>query len=215
MLAGILLILAYGLLTLGYPSQTCCSEEYFRQVLQSRTFFVLFDTLIPSAWALSILLFLALYASLRKSSVRYALVGTGPGVIAASTASISLFESIPLKLALAELYSKTPDADKKTVIAVAEASSSSSPASLPLFFLFLIIAFLAIGAAMLRSTVYQKYSGWMSIVLGIIMIISFPLAMVLMFLQFWLPQFFALVIIPPILWLILVGFSVYRLSTMA
>ena len=214
MLAGIMLILAYGLLTLGYPPQTCCSEEFFRQALRSPALLVLFNMPIPSAWALSIPLFLALYTSLRKTSVRYALLGTVSGVIAVSIASINLFASIPLKLALAELYSKTADADKKTMIGVAEAISSSSAASLPLFFLFLIIAFLAVGAAMGRSAAFRNGYGWLSIVLGIILVVFLPLGGLLMFLQLWVPQFFALVIIPPILWLILVGFKIYRLSNL-
>ena len=211
-LAGIILIFAYGLLTVGYPPQTCCTEEFFRQLPQFKTAAVISSMLIPSAWVLGMPLFIALYADLKETSKRYALLGTVAGLIGAGVASITLFEGTLNWLGLSELYETTPDSAKNVVVAAAETMEMAGASLLGPILILLIIAFVAIGMAMLRAGAFRRASGWASIILGGLLLASLPLSGVLMFLHWWMPVLFAFIVIPTIVWLLYMGFQVYRLS---
>lgn len=203
--AGIIFFPAAALVFPNLPQPGLGSvEETLRQLVQNRT-----PLIIGSAFwlVISLLLipfFLALYRSLREANLGYALLGSVLGVLAAAVIAILVSVSSSSALGLAELYDKAAAADKPMVITVAEATSRWTPGG---FFqvegVFRAIALIAIGGAMLESPAFKKGYGWMSVIIGIVFLLP---------VGFFLPVFFIFIEILFLIWLILVGFRVYRLS---
>ncbi len=212
-LSGISFIAAYTLPSLTLPnlpysSFTCCSEEFFRQLPQFRTHFIVVHTLLPLAWALSIPLLLALYASLRRVGFRYALLGTVLGIVAAGIAAINLAAGFSYALGLAEIYVMGTDVDKRAVIAVAEVIQSSAAGQLTLIFVSLTVTPISIGVAVLKSVSFQRRYVWMSIIFGIILLPSGFIVSSLVS----PPSGFVPIITIWITWLIVMGSKLYLLS---
>jgi len=206
-IGGVFLAVAYGLL---YPPHTCCTDEFFRELPQFFARWLIHEVLLISGWALTIPLFLSLYTSLKPASPRAALLCAVFGIFAAGIASVGLALGVPLQLALANVYAHAADADKATVITVAKAVQGSAAAGLPLLFLSLPVAFLAVASGALRCAAFHKRQAWTSVILAAISIVAVPVSGILMFLQ--VPFFYAIIIVPPIVWFIFQGLSVYLIS---
>ena len=187
------------------------SEVELRRILEGSS--VLIGLLAQQfvQFLLFIPLFLALYRLLRGANVGYALLGSVAGVIGATLAVLAVsFEMT--SYFFAELYNRAAPADKKIVVAVSEGISQAVTGG---FFvalsIFLGVALLATGAAMLGGSSLRKWYGWMSIIFGI----GWLLAGILLPLPNPLRFFFFLMFILFPVWLIVVGLNVYRLSKAA
>ncbi len=205
-MAGIIFIPAAGLLFPNIPQPTLGSvEETLKGLVQNRAALLTGSTLLLAVSVLFVPFFLALYRSLRGANLGYALIGSVLGVLAATVIAVLASVSSSSALGLADLYDKAAASDKAMIVTLAEATGSWTPGG---FFqvegVFRAISLLALGGAMLQSTTFQKGYGWMSVVLGVIFLLPVGLFFSICFI---------LIEVGFAIWLIVVGFKVYRLST--
>lgn len=209
-IAGILSgILALLFIPVSPPGLGFVTEENLRLLVQNKTRVVVAVSLEFIGALLLIPLFLALYRSLKEARVGYAMLGSVLGVLGATMSVIAATQE-GSTLFLAELYDKASGADKQTVFTIAQASSMSGGGFFVTSNLFVAIALIAIGGAMLGSLTFGRRYAWISSIFGILL--AGGLFLVIGFSSFIGFLFFILAFT---VWPILIGLKVYRLSKAA
>ncbi|MFQ5950723.1 MAG: DUF4386 family protein [Candidatus Geothermarchaeales archaeon] len=170
---------------------------------EDRALFIVVEFLPFLLVLLIIPLFLALYRILREANLGYALFGSVLGVVGSSIISVGYATAAITGLRLAEQYAGASATEKETLLLLAHLFDGilTGGVHVPRFILF-GVALLALGAAMRRGGPLPKTYGNLSVVLGAIILIGATLG----------PIGALGTDVLPIIWFILIGLKVYRLS---
>ncbi len=202
-----LLVIVFSLLF--PPGGGLVTSENLRLVLENSTRFLVGVSIELIGGLLLVPLFLALYRNLREASVGYAMVGGVFGVLGAVLSAIaSLSEGSTLFLA--QLYDKASATDKPMVLTVAQAVSMIGGGFFVISVVLLALALVAVGGAMLAGSAFRKWHGWLGIISGVGLGIG-----VILVIGFLSPAGFLLFLLGELVWPVVVGLKVYRLSKIA
>ncbi len=144
-----------------------------------------------------------LYSSLREPSRLFARIGLGTGVLAVIVLIFGLLGSIGAAEVLSRVYMEAATGDRPVVVAIYGGFLSLFGVGIAAGFLFAGLAFVAFGIAMRGSRDFGGGLAWLSVALGIIIVLFTFL--LLAFLAFIAVAVFALVL----------GWKVYSLSRAA
>ncbi len=202
-ISGIFLLVALQRFSANRVLLTDTKEELLVWLGRNRSEFVITYSLVLSAALLAVPLLLALYRVLREKSPGFALVGAVSGVIAFTIFAVFVSLLLGTSLSMAEIFWRTPPADQRVVLMVAEALGEHGLILwlVPLALVYATGAFLLLGLAILIRTVLPKWSGWLSIILGV----AIPT-------QLLVQSFLLTLLIVPLeaAWSLLLGVKVFR-----
>ncbi|MFQ5950530.1 MAG: DUF4386 family protein [Candidatus Geothermarchaeales archaeon] len=170
---------------------------------QDRALFILVQALTFLLGLLTMTLFLALYRILREANLGYALFGSAIGVVGSSILAVGYAIAAITGLRLADQYAAASATEKEAVLMLALLFDGILTWGflIPTFILF-GIAFLALGAAIRRGGPFSKTHGNLSVIFGAIVLVGIALG------PFGIIAYETV----PIIWFILIGVKVYRLS---
>ena len=204
-LGGLIAATSFIVLAVFYFSRNLTTEQIMSMSLSQRGPSILGWMLLFVVSILFIPLFIGLYRSLRLESPAFSISGSVIGIIGMSILALGLMFLILLGLVtLPALYADVTEPERHILLIVAQ--SIAPPISLGgppgligainLTGLALLgVALILVGLAMLQSQLFRNAYGWLSIILGLYSII--PVVS-------HFPVF--------IIWGIVVGLKIYRLS---
>ena len=168
-LAGIMLILSLITFFLQIPPPGL--EQALTSFLENRTALTVAIDLFLVGLLLFLVFFAALYLSLREPSRVFARIGLGSGVLAAVLGIVTLGGFLLAANAFSELYEAATVSDRPVVVAAYAAVVSLLQAPNAASFLFAGLALVAVGLAMRGSQDFSEGLVWLSVVLGIIVVL--------------------------------------------
>ena len=217
-LAGLLFIPGNLLYPLIPPGPPPTDADLLGQFERYRPLAVTHFSLVFVHGILSIFLFVGLYRSLQASKGAFALLGTVLGVLAFAMILPGITIEYGANSILSELYTQSAAADRNAVLAVYRGVFSLGGVFLFVTISLLGVAFLAIGQAMKESDAFEPWVRWMTTIFGIVIVLAMVVtAMAIAGLVggFAFLGFISASILGQLVWPILVGWKIYRLSKVA
>ena len=199
LLAGVLLIIGIIMFLISPPVPGF--EEDLATFPERSTSAAVTIGLFLVALLLLIVLLAGLYLSLKEQSRGFARIGLGSGVLAFVVTIFALQGQLLAANAFTGLYADALAADRSVVVATYGAVVTLLRVGNAAGFFFTALAFVAFGIAMRRSQDYGEGLAWLTVVLGIIILLA---ALVLL----EPPAIIAVVVFALVL-----GWKVYSLST--
>ncbi len=167
--AGVILIL--GLLTLFSSLPPVDLEQQLATFPGDRTLLTVAVDLFLVGFLLFLVFLAALYWSLREKNRAFARIGLGSGVLAFVLGIVITAGLLLAADAFSGLYADAAVADRPVVVATYGAVVSLLQAGNTAAFLFTGFAFVAFGLAMRGSQDFGEGLAWLSIVLGVIVVL--------------------------------------------
>ncbi len=210
MLGGILLILTWVVILAGPvgmedPADLAGWVTRFPDIRVAR---VVENGIYLVALILEVMLFLALYRALRRTSLAPALFGSVLGILGLAVFMVGSLPHVA-HAPLSDLYhapGATP-VDQATLALIWQATWGIFDAMLYVGFFVVPIGLLALGIAMLGTPTFGKVFGWMSVVLGVVGLVAAILQMVDPSSMIGAGSYFACLI-----FYLVLGWKVYSLS---
>ena len=210
MLGGILLILTWVVILAGPvgmedPADLAGWVTRFPDIRIAR---VVENGIYLVALILEVMLFLALYRALRRTSLAPALFGSVLGILGLAVFMVGSLPHVA-HAPLSDLYhapGATP-VDQATLALMWQATWGIFDAMLYVGFFVVPIGLLALGIAMLGTPTFGKVFGWMSVVLGVVGLVAAILQMVDPSSMIGAGSYFACLI-----FYLVLGWKVYSLS---
>jgi hypothetical protein len=210
MLGGILLILTWVVILAGPvgmedPADLAGWVTRFPDIRIAR---VVENGIYLVALILEVMLFLALYRALRRTSLAPALFGSVLGILGLAVFMVGSLPHVA-HAPLSDLYhapGATP-VDQATLALIWQATWGIFDAMLYVGFFVVPIGLLALGIAMLGTPTFGKVFGWMSVVLGVVGLVAAILQMVDPSSMIGAGSYFACLI-----FYLVLGWKVYSLS---
>ena len=207
MLGGIVTILMMVTLLVLVPDPIAGPEELLMRFPDERATTYLGESLYLVALILSVTLFLALYRALRGTNLAPALFGTGIAflgfaVLGAGALPIVAFAPI------ADLYHTagvTPG-EQTTLIPLWQATQGIFYETDTVGFLLLMIGLIVLGVGMLRTPAFGMGFGGVSVVIGVVGVVAIYVV------GLGSLSFAAVVVLTNVIFPLLFGWKVYRLS---
>ena len=163
------------------------------------------DLLMIADYALMLLVFLALYAALRRAGESLAAIGTTLGIVGIAV----YFTSNPAfsMLSLSDQYAAaTTDAQRSTFVAAGQAILAISQGTpFDVGYVLEGVAGLIIAAVMLRSNVFSKVTAYVGVLMNMMMLVPPTAGMVGLFLSL-------ISLAPMVIWLIMVSRRLFQLG---
>lgn len=207
LISGVVGIIAAIILVTLVPTVAGPAEAIMR-FPENRAALNTFQILNLVAIIVALPLLLALYRALRRTSRASALFGSVLAALGLPILAFSIVPSLILTPFLADLHAEaTTDAVRTTLVLLWQTSILIFNTAFLIGVLFLGIAFIVLGVAMLGNEDFGQGFGWLSVVLGVVGVIAISVG------QFVdIPL--ALGAVPFILFLLIMGWKVYSLSRM-
>ena len=210
MLGGILFILTFVVVIAGPvgmedPADLAGWVTRFPDIRVAR---VVENGIYLVALILEVMLFLALYRALRRTSLAPALFGSVLGILGLAVFMVGSLPHVA-HAPLSDLYhapGATP-VDQATLALIWQATWGIFDAMLYVGFFVVPIGLLALGIAMLGTPTFGKVFGWMSVVLGVVGLVAAILQMVDPSSMIGAGSYFACLI-----FYLVLGWKVYSLS---
>ncbi|MFQ5837425.1 MAG: DUF4386 family protein [Thermoplasmata archaeon] len=197
-LTGVILILGFITFFLAFPPPD--PEQALGTFPEDRTLLTVSVDLFIVSLLLSLPFLAALYRSLREPNRVFARIGLGTGVLAAVMGIVALTGFMLATNTFSVLYADATTSDRPVVVATYAAVFSLLDAGNTAAFIFFGLAFVAFGLAMKRSQDFPEGLAWLSVVLGIIIILFIFL------------NLFPVAIIAIVVFALVLGWKVYNLS---
>ena len=167
--AGVLFVIA--LITFSISPPPVDLEQALVTFPENRTVLTVAIDLFLVGLLLFIAFFAALYWSLREPNRVFARIGLGSGVLAAVVGIVTLGGFLLAANAFSGLYEAAAVSDRPVVVAAYGAVVSLLQAGNSASFLFAGLALVAVGLAMRGSQDFSEGLVWLSVVLGIIVVL--------------------------------------------
>ncbi len=209
-LGGILFILTWVVVIAGPVGmeEPADLQEWVARFPDIRAARIVENGLYLAAVILGITLFLALYRTLKRTSLAPALLGSVLGILGLAVLMVGALPHVA-HAPLSDLYhapGATP-VDKATIALVWQATWGIFDAILYVGFLVVPIGLAALGVAMLGASAFGKGFGGASVVLGVVGFVAAVLQMIDPSSMIGAGSFLAIVV-----FYIVLGWKVYRLS---
>lgn len=210
LLAGVLLILSIVIQQTLPQLALADVEGFIMRTLEHGATLALYASLFLAATILALPLYLALHRTLREASPAFASLGGVLGI--AGLVLLGFFfayATIYGAPALADLYiNATTDAERTTIVFLWLNGRALLNAAIFVGILFLGLSFTSLGVTMLGNQDFPNGFGWVSVVLGLFGIVTTSFSQVE-------PTVGMLGILALVIFLLLFGWKVYRLSRSA
>jgi len=210
MLGGILFILTWVVVLAGPvgmedPANLAGWVTRFPDIRVAR---VVENGIYLVALILEVMLFLALYRALRRTSLAPALFGSVLGILGLTVLMVGTLPHVA-HAPLSDLYhaSGATSVDQATLALLWQATWGIFDAMLYVGFFVVPIGLIALGVAMLGTPAFGKGFGWMSVVLGVVGLVAAVLQMVDPSSMIGAGSYFACLI-----FYLVLGWKVYSLS---
>ena len=149
---------------------------------------------------------LALYVALRRASQSYMLIATALGLLAIALYCVSR-EATFTMLALSDQYAAaTTEAQRSALLAAGQTMLAIyNGTAFDLYYVLGAISGLVTAIVMLRSNVFSKVTGYVALVMGLLMIVPPTVGMIGLILSL-------LSLIPTMIWMILIARRFFQLA---
>ena len=164
-----------------------------------------FDLLYMLTNVLMILIFLALYAAIRRVSQSYMTIGLTLGLvgIAAYFASNTAFEMLSLS---GQYAAATTDAQRAMFLGAGQVMLEIyKGTAFDVYYVLSAVALLIISAVMLRSNIFSKVTAYVGILMGVLMLVPSTAGTIGLYLAL-------ISLVPTAIWLILIARRLFRLG---
>ena len=207
MLGGIIFILMMVILLALASDPNASPEELLKGFPGHRAIIFLGESLYLLALILSVTLFLALYRALRETSLAPALFGTGLVFLGFAAFAAGALPNIAFA-PIADLYhaSGATPGEQTALISLWQSTQGIFYETDSVAFLLLTIGLIVLGVGMLRAPAFGKGFGGVSMAIGVIGVVAIYIVGVGSI------SFAAVVIFTNVIFPILFGWKVYRLS---
>ena len=163
------------------------------------------DLLYMLTNVLMILIFLALYAALRRVSQSYMAIGLTLGLvgIAAYFASNTAFEMLSLS---GQYAAATTDAQRAMFLGAGQVMLEIyKGTAFDVYYVLTAVALLIFSAVMLRSNIFSKVTAYVGILMGVLMLVPSTAGTIGLYLAL-------ISLVPTAIWLILIARRLFRLG---
>jgi len=207
MLGGIVTILMMVTLLVLVPDPIAGPEELLMRFPDERATTYLGESLYLVALILSVTLFLALYRALRGTNLAPALFGTGIAFLGFAVLGAGALPNVAFA-PIADLYHTagvTPG-EQTTLIPLWQATQGIFYETDTVGFLLLMIGLIVLGVGMLRTPAFGMGFGGVSVVIGVVGVVAIYVV------GLGSLSFAAVVVLTNVIFPLLFGWKVYRLS---
>jgi hypothetical protein len=210
MLGGIVTILMMVTLLVLVPDPTAGPEELLIRFPDERATTYLGESLYLVALILSVTLFLALYRALRGTSLAPALFGTGIAFLGFAVLGAGALPNVAFA-PIADLYhaSGATPSEQTALIPLWQATQGIFYETDTVGFFLLMVGLIVLGVGMLRSPAFGMGFGGVSLIIGVVGIVAIYVV------GLGSISFAAVVVLTNVIFPLLFGWKVYRLSKAA
>ncbi len=207
MLGGIVFIIMMITLLVLVPDPVAEPEELLMNFPDNRAVITLGESLYLVARILSVTLFLALYRALRGTSLAPALFGTGLAFLGFAVLGVGAFPNVAFA-EISDLYhapGATPG-EQTALIPLWQATQGIFYETDTVGFFLLAIGLIVLGVAMFRAPAFGMVFGGVSMVIGVVGVVAIYVV------GLGSISFAAVVVLTNVVFPLLFGWKVYRLS---